>query len=489
MANKGNRGVVHLSSTLDQSERHRLRQFVESAYLTGLPPGHESVSLLRLILDKLDAGDTQVLVEDEALWDEIFPNAKFSKNSFNRWMHMALQLVKKFVVCEMEEKERHKMRQELLLLKYFNQKGDEKRFWACRENMEEMQADRKQWESDQFYWNYLLELEETMHLSVFNNKKGDLNLRKTIRALDEYYLTERSYLVFALLSQGQLTRLELTDFDTKVFFSSKDPQYQWFFEKPLNKLIAAAIQFMRDGTDNASIIDFLGLLYSSEPEMPYAYFTNLEQFAVNFLVKELDSGNKELLPELHDIYLRRLESGRAYVNGGLRHSELQAMVTVALMLGHLEWVEILLRKHKGKIVGTRYPEDAYRYNLANYYFHVGNFREAYDTLFPYKFEEAHYKIASKILEIKILYEMGELDWLESSLNAVKTYLSRGEKMSEIKREVYVNFVNMMARIKNLDTPGGAARAEALLREIHKKKRLAHKQWLTEKVRARMKKPK
>lgn len=472
-----------MASTLDKAERARLRSFLDSPYCTGLPAGHDCLVLLQYILTDLEQKQGETSVEDEVLWGKAFPGLSFAKNTFNRWMHQAYQLLRKFILYEMAEREWDEREQELLLLKYFNQKGNDKKFWVTRESIAEMQIKKDDWISDQYLWNYRVELEETMRLSAFNPKKDDLNLLKTLRSLDEFFLVERCYLTFALLSQNKVTSLDLPPFDELLIMDIESKHLHWFFAQPLGRLMYLSLKFLQEeGAIPSEIFsEYLDLLSQSEGHIPLAYLDNFESFAINYLVRASDSGHSEVLPLLFQIRLQRIEKGRVYREGGIILNEFQGIITVALMTKEYAWAYRFLTEHKDRIKGTEHPEDAYRFNLAHYHFFVREYQTAYKVLFPYKYEEMHYKIASKILEIKILYELGESQWLDARIEAAKVFLWREEKMPSLKKEHYVNFVNLMKQMLHSETAVDPARVQHLISKVKDTKLIADRAWLLEKL--------
>jgi len=485
MANKGNRGAMQLAATLDKAERARLRSFLDSPYCTGLPVGHDCLVLLHHTLIDLEQKEGEVSVEDEVLWEKAFSGVPYAKNTFNRWMHKAYQLVRKFVLFEMADREWDEREQELLILKYFNQKGNDKKFWATRESIVELQRKKEEWVGDQYLWNYRVELEETMRLSAFNHKKGDLNLIKTLRSLDEFFLLERCYLTCVLLFQNQVTSLALPPFEQLIPIDIESERLGYFFNKPLGRLMYLSLKFLREGVGASSELfsEYLDLLSKSEGHIPFAYLDSFETSAINYLVREWDQGNASALPQLFQIYLRRFEKKRIYKDGGIPFAEFQSVATVALLIKEYSWAYDFLTSHKDRIKGTEHPEDAYRYNLANYHFFVREFQTAYEVLFPYKYEEMHYKIASKILEIKILYQLRESQWLDARIEAAKVFLSREDKIPSLKKELYVNFVNMMKQILHSETAVNSDRAQQLISKVKETKLIADRAWLLEKLEA------
>jgi tetratricopeptide (TPR) repeat protein len=173
---------------------------------------------------------------------------------------------------------------------------------------------------------------------------------------------------------------------------------------------------------------------------------------------------------------RFIESGRIYHNGFIPAGMFQSVVTIRLLRGDHEEARQFIESHRHRIIGSQHPEEFYQYNLANYYFHVGQYNEALGILLRVSYEEMQYKFSSKILEIKILYETNS-KLLDSKIDAAKIYFYREQHIPQDKKEMYSRFVDYMRRLIHPQTEVNLERAQKLLDEIRESPPIAEWPWL------------
>ncbi|MBK8556153.1 MAG: hypothetical protein IPL65_10485 [Lewinellaceae bacterium] len=102
----------------------------------------------------------------------------------------------------------------------------------------------------------------------------------------------------------------------------------------------------------------------------------------------------------------------SFEDGKITASEVQNVVKVGLLQGDFDWVWIFY-KNRHNIFGSEHPETYFQFNLANFWFYNKAFDKALDTLSSLNFEELHYKISAKLLEIKILWNWNRIFCLQN----------------------------------------------------------------------------
>lgn len=510
MANRGNRAAIQYALLLDKGERERLLHFLSATYCTGLPPQNDCHDLMYYVLQKMSPEAAED-IDAEKLFAKVFPKRAYSKSYFDELMALLLGLVRKFVHLEMATRDLGNKTQAqkdlgLSLLRFLNLKKAEKRFWPHRKSLLPLQQKRAGWEGMDYHWNYLIDQEVTMWLSLNNTKKDDLNLLKSIRALEEYFLVEYLMLMCNLYSQNQVTSLGLKHWREKLIFDPNAENLRWFFSKPLGRLLLMTLDFLEEEPLGAPVKNFEEydrLLLEEEPNLNKELLKNFEMICCNYLIKRYVQGDAQLLDPLFRIFKQRVSSGRIYWEGKIVVGWFQSCVTVGLRAKDFVWVKKFLDDSQHKIIGTDHPEDCYEYNLANYYFHIKDYDKAHRPLFQINYEEMGYKISSKLLQIMLLYETNEEDSFYSCINAARVFFAREKKkekknsivedqsteddktqkgnVPEHKRTLSLNFLNKMDALAELRLMPERRAIESLMQKIKDIDTIAERDWLLEKL--------
>jgi len=477
------RSALPLLAALDMQERKSLLEFLQSPYCTSLPPRNDCYTMVQAVFE---LKDNQLDASDEHLFAAVFPEELYEKgrHRFNHLMSDLYQLIRKFIQVEILAREWSDREQELSLLRFYKEKGLENKFWATRENLKEAQQQRQLWTGKDYYWNFLVEQEESEFLSARNDRKDDLNLLDTLHALDEFYLLERSYLTCNLLNQNQLAPLALQSLHDLLVFNPDSEQLRWFFGSPIGSLLRNAMIFLSEDPSKSqrTFEEYHAVLLQEEHNLHPEYLKNFEMCVYNYYIRQCNLGHHKYLQPLLDLSRHRLKAGRIYQDGHIQAGEFQSIVNIGLRLREFEWVHQFIKDHQRKIAGSDNPEDTYNFSLANYYFHTRQYGQAMRILVQANYKEMQHKLSSKTLEIKILYEERQYDLLDSKLNAVKKFLSvEKDKIPANRQSNYCSFANIIIRILRPDTAIEQKRAEGLYTDIKNNKTIAERIWLLEKM--------
>lgn len=485
-----NSDLVELLSALHEDERRRLHVFLETSDI--LPSARQEAStIVSFIFSSLKAEEKDQALSKSVAYEHIFPGKEFVANKLEKGMSDTLQLVRKFIASETAGRNMTTLQQAFYLQKFYNERKLENKFQQSRKNFAKLKSTHREWSPQDYYFQFLSESEEYVFQSDRNQKKDDLNLWSTIQALDEYYLVERLWHTCILLNQDQLAPLALPPLESWLLIEIKSPKFKWFFEKPIGQLFFQAIELLSEdeGKDGQKLSAFVKLIGDSEPHIWKTYVSTFEIFACNYGIRRLNKGHSQYADAVFQLQKRRVESGRIYMDGKIKSSEFQSIVTLGLRFNEYSWVKNFIENHREKILGMMPSEEYYQYNLAQFLYYRKDYEPALKTLLTSSYEDMQYKISAKILEIKILWEMSQLkktdDWvaefLENKVEAAIIYFFREKNLPATKKKMGKRFADTMKRIIHADGKRDAERLEIILQDIAKAEFIAERQWLSKLV--------
>ncbi|NUO03453.1 MAG: hypothetical protein HUU01_22805, partial [Saprospiraceae bacterium] len=143
-----------------------------------------------------------------------------------------------------------------------------------------------------------------------------------------------------------------------------------------------------------------------------------------------------------------------------------------------DWAAGFLETFKLRLPETE-RENTYRFNLANLYFRKKDYARAMDLLRHVEFRDKLHNLDARRMLLRMYFETGETDALESLLDSFETYIRRQKDLG-YHGENYLNLIRLTRKL--LQTPvGEKLTRKKLTTEIVATKALAEREWLLEKI--------
>lgn len=227
--------------------------------------------------------------------------------------------------------------------------------------------------------------------------------------------------------------------------------------------------------------EFKRLLIQHSDIFPEEELRDLYVLAINFCIRQYNTGSAEYLPEQFDFYRNGLEKGYFLVEGVLSRYTYQNAATIGLVLHELNWVDQFIHQYRSKLPEL-YRESLFSLNLARLEYHRRRLDQALQLLQKADFKDLHLHLAAKTLQLKIYYELEAFDLLESHLQAFQVFIRRKKGLG-YQRENYLNTIYFTRKMLEVHFFDKQKRAE-LSAEIEATKAIAEKEWLLAQVVAR-----
>jgi len=159
-----------------------------------------------------------------------------------------------------------------------------------------------------------------------------------------------------------------------------------------------------------------------------------------------------------------------------------------LRAGEETWCQEFIERYRERIA-PEFRENAYRYNLASFYFEQQAYTKALRLLQEVEFSDVFYALGSRVILLKSYFEMGDFSAMNSLCEAFKIYLKRNKTISRLQFNVYFNLVSftkkagdLVQKVPSLSPQQRTQKVEQLLGKMKEKGSIAQGAWLTRKVR-------
>lgn len=203
--------------------------------------------------------------------------------------------------------------------------------------------------------------------------------------------------------------------------------------------------------------------------------------ATNYSIKRLNTNQRAYyLQETFELYQQTLKNGVLLENQQISPFAYTNISAVALGLKKYDWTWHFLHDYAAYLPAN--IRQAYmNYNFSRWYFHQKAYQKAEELLVADDFEDLHLNLSAKMLLLKMYYELGEFQLLDSLLNRFNTYLSR-QKALVYHKQNYNNIIRFTRRLASIN-PFSSKAKNKLRKEIEAVEILTEKTWLLEQLEA------
>lgn len=413
---------------------------------------------------------------------------KDSAQEITRIRSKALKKIRRLIALEMTWSNMDELEELLAVQKFFQKKASPKLYKQARNAFVKYYSKIGAVGIKEGYLEFASERLEYEFLSNGNDTTSDQNLWDTIKSLDDYYLTERMWLLCQLLNINLIAPLALPPKEEWMLVDINSPTLNWFFAKPLGRLFKTTIRFLTE-ENKVTMVEFrqfIELLRTNETTISPALISGFEIFAINHGIRRMNRGKDlDIGMDILNIQKRRVESGRIFSEGAILAREYQSIATFGLHQKQYDWTLKFIEDHRNKVVGSMSPAEYYQFCLALYQYHTGNKLEALTILMNNDFDDLQCEVASRILEVQLLCELeleGQTklkisDQLDLRIEAGKLFFFRLKEVPPHLRKMRKRFMDVMGKIIKAKSNRKWNILERIKKEVIEVDYISQRSWL------------
>ena len=468
---------------LNGEERNQFERFLQSPFFFEGSQS-EDLRILFEIIKTYILSDGVDGLSREAIFELLYPNQGFVKGKLDKLMSALFRQLKVFLFFISEKREEaFELKVQMATAKFFKEKRYSQ---GAKQTLKQLYKTIESYQkkgSKQLFFRYEVEREVSHFEVLFNNKKLDVNIASTLKALDFFYMAIKIECISALL----FYTLEKKNIKENIIQLIEE--VDWWIQKEVDHVPpiiytynkAMKLLQIKETEDDNEFNDLINAIDKHEEELPSHDLKTILVMARGYCVYKYNSGSLKHLRLAFDMYKKHLIKGYLYHSGKLLPYTIVNIVSFGLKLGEFDYVKQFIDDHQDKIIGTNQPKELYHFCLSNYYFKIENYGKALENL-RFNNEDTFYNIAAKRLEIKIYYEQKSV-LLDAKMDSFKVFIFRMSKklLSDVHKAANNNFIDSLRQILNPKTQGNAERIEKLRSKISEEKSFSEKWWLLEKL--------
>jgi hypothetical protein len=458
----------------------RLKEFAWSPYHNK----HEGVRLLIQHLSDIYPRFDAQHCERRALYQALFPGEKHNQSKLAVIFTYSMRLVEAFLSQEQFEQE-PPYRERLLLKQLRSQKQMSLYEKRLKQNETEAQQARLI-NSHWYYHNFCLAEEANNLFMLSGERKRDNSLQRKQAFLDRFYLAETLRNACEMKVRSRILKVDYHNPLLDPMMTEVERQFDRFGQEPLIA-IYFRIYRMISSEDTQYYFDTLKTLDKMQAALSVPERKSIYNYLQNYCIKKINAGAAGFLEEIFNLYKAQLDQGLLLEKGHLSEWHYKNIVTTAIRLNELNWVHDFINQFKDKLPAAS-RDNAYRFNLASYYYAAGKLDEVLGLLTRVEYSDLRYNLGAKALLLRTYYDLEEYEALFSLADSFKQYLSRNQLMADVRRQGYHNLFKFTRRAASIRLNLGYTKAEKsqkeltrLLQDMQKAEAIFNKGWLEAKV--------
>lgn len=459
-----NSKFIQVYLSLSKEELFQLKKWLA---LSAQQQHPDAVKLLDILLSKKKI--TPTVVSKERLFKQLYPQRNLHIPRLRHVCSFALQTLELFI------KQKALFSNEKLtsqtLAKNYREVGLKKYAQQNLDKAKKIVLDQQKRNAQHYLDLYEIELEQ-FEITTSDTRPSSTNLQEVINGFSTFFaINLLQYACIAISHQN----LYKTNYSLPLIEALLEHIQQGAYQEVPAVMMyyySYLIQTKEDSLEDFEQLKHYILTYKNV--LNKEEYRALYTLAINYCIKQQNSGNVAFVQEAFDWYQRGIEQAILLDNKGYlsRYTYLNT-ITLGLKLQQFEWVEHFIAN------STPLLEEPYRVNYQNYnrgkfYFATKDYQKAMPLLVNMNYEDLFMNIDIRVMQLKIYYEEESWDALDYLLSSFYQFLQRKSVMSYHKE----NYLNLIRFTRVLV---GTYNREELLHKIKTTNPLTERSWLLEQL--------
>lgn len=311
-----------------------------------------------------------------------------------------------------------------------------------------------------------------------HSRLAKLDYTGLLKSLDQFYFVRKLQLQCELINLKNVLNKEfnvvLIDPICEFIVSNS------FLSSPLIEIYYYILITLK-GTPEESVLAYeniIAVTNENRNKLAVEDLNNIYQYAKNFCIRKINSGEDKYRMILFDLYKSILKNKRLMKHDYLSPWEFKNIVTLGLRLKEGEWVKNFISGFINHLPPQE-RKNALTYNTAMFYYYMKNYKFVLKYLQEVEFTDLYYQLDSKSILLKVYFETDEQEPLLHHIAAFKIFLLRNKNISAYQLSIYKNFIKYSLKIFRAGS--NSKKLEALRTEISSSANISDRNWLIERI--------
>lgn len=446
---------------LSPTEIKQFQAFIHADYFNK----HEGIKRLTDILaDHYPTFDNDALSKEQ-LFKSLFPGEKMKTQKVSDLGTYTFRLLMQFLAQQVYEQQAQQQTQNLL--RGLREHELDRLFEKEMNKALSVDNTTKQLFTDEvFQQHFMLETENNLYFTAKDSRTADKSIERMSRNLDVFYLTAKLRQACEMINRQNIIQQQYNIRFLDEVEQMVDQYSEITLQAPAIAIYRCILKTLTEPQEHSHYHKLIELLNTHNTELSHTEARSMYDFAQNYCIKQINIGNREFLKEIFELYKTLLDTQILFQNNQLSQWDYKNIVTVGTRLQEFSWTEDFLHSYKEHLPEAD-RDNAYNYNLANFYYSCQRYDEALELLRNVRFTDIYYSLGARSLLLKVYYEAEEFDPLYSLIDSFKIYLKRNKTISEYQHMAHMNLVRLTKKITDLHLRLNVSSQERLKRDLDK----------------------
>jgi len=410
----------------------------------------------------------------EVYWKKVFADKVFSVSQWNLLVSRTFKLLEEFLTLnEMRDKEAEK---KFFLVKAYRKLQNEKLFKEAINNT------NKALEQQSFRNTSYLQAKHDLAFERYDyvisiNRKEKTNLQEVSDHFDTYFLSTKLKQACNALSRVNIKqeeyRIGLLDFVVQYI-----EQNEACLKTPAIAIYYYCYLILIDENDEASFLNLKKAIQQYQHLFPGSEIRDIYTVAINFSIRKLNTGSKSAIEEAFELYKASLNQGFLLEDGILLESTYSNIINLASKLGYHNWAKTFIGDYQKHLKPT-FQIPLYHFSLGKIYYEQNQLNNSLQELIQVETKASFLFLAARVLQLKIYYELEEVDLLESLIDSIRVYLQRSKDLA-YRKEHYSNIISFTRQLLQLPVMSKKEK-EAFRQRVSTTEIFAEKDWFLKQI--------
>ncbi len=460
--------LYELLRVLSKSELRQLKKYVRSPFVTHRP---EVVQLANLLIDC--CYQQQSFPSKSSLFEAVFGTDKYDDQRLRSMSSDLHRIVQRFAggLADREDSIAASIR-----LGTLYRKRNLARHYTRISRSIEQQFQTSEYRNAGHYQNYLqFQIEANRH-TTSKQRTSVLNLQEIGDTMDQLYLMQKLRHVCSQISHRAVYQ---TDYEFGLLPQWIDQlEGSSYLDIPAIALYYYCYRFLTETDSPVHFRKFRQELQCSQEQFPQDELKDLYRAAINFCIRKLNQGDMDFTREGWELYQAGLADGVFLENQQLSRFTFDNIVGFGLRLEEFEPVSQFIQGYQ-TLLAEEFREGSVFFNLARLEYGRQNYDQALRYLQQAYPKDLVNQLILKTIQLKIYYETGELDLLDSHLESFRHFIRRRE-VSDYHRTNFSKVISFTRKLLSLPLAKNRQHQE-LIKAIKQEPILSERAWLLSKL--------
>lgn len=466
--------LAGILKSFDKKDRLAAKKFLASPYF------NSSKELGQLFVEINKLIDKNKTLSKAYLWKKLMKSATYNDTRFRKFCSDLSKLMEQFLAQKAFDQQ--PIQQKIFLLKSLNEgeKKAEKLAASTIRIAEDMMEQHPY--RDTSYYLHQYQLQKHFHeLFDYDTKRGLVsNIELISDNLDLFYIGEKLRLITEAESRKKLKSYQYKLKMTNEILALTQDKFEDLKVSPQIEIYYQIYKILSEENADDNYYQLKDLIVKNAAYFPREVaIEELYGAAQNYCVKKINTGNRQFLNELFDLFQMLINQKLIVTDNVISPWYFRNIVFVGLRLGKYDWVEDFIHSYKDYLP-TELKENAVTFNLAQLYFYQKRYEQVIEQLRYVEYDDLSYNLNSKTILMATYYELDEIEPLYSLTDTFRAYLSRQKKLPQSKINDYLNLIRFIRRLIKI-IPGDNKTLEKLREDVQATKGTVNANWLLEKI--------